>query len=125
VEYIAQARAYRIGRAVGKLSFMPIKVSQKIGQRGVKTATKGVVGGVKLGLGGLKNSMLFTAGMISASPIVEEATDIARAAKGTFPYAQKALAAGQAAGHYVETQVHNRLRPERDNQGNHDGSTSR
>lgn len=111
--YISRSRAYRIGRAMGKITFMPMKATQKAAMGTVKAAGKGVVGGVKLGLGAVKNAALFTAGFVRSSPVVEEAIDIGHTAKGAVPHVRKVVAAGQQVG----SQVQKRLRPQGNNEG--------
>lgn len=80
--YISTNRAYRIGRAVGKVTFAPWNVTQKIGTGAVKGVGKGIVGAAKFGLGTVKNVGLFTAGVASASPAIEETANIAKTVKG-------------------------------------------
>lgn len=105
--YISRSRAYRIGRAVGKVTFMPMKVTQKLGLGTVKVAGKGVAGGVKLGLGAVKNATLFTAGFVRSSPVVEEAIDIGNTAKGAVPHVRKVVAAGQQVRKRLRTRGNN------------------
>lgn len=100
-EYISQSRAYRVGRVIGKIYAAPLKATQKIGQGSIRMIGKGAIGGIRLGLGGVKNTVLFTAGLASASPIVEEAAGIARAAQAAAPYVSKVASAGQAARRQV------------------------
>jgi hypothetical protein len=98
---------------MGKVTFMPMKATQKAAMRTVKMVGKGAVGGVRLGLGGVKNTALFTAGAVSSSPIVEEAIDIGHAVKGVVPHVGKVAAVGQQVG----SKVQKRLRTQGNNEG--------